>query len=577
MVTEPDPTPSADPDALVRLVGVSKSFPGVRANDEVSIDLFRGRVHCLLGENGAGKSTLISVLAGLQRPDSGAVLVAGTPVVLGSPRDSLGHGIGVVSQHSALIPSMTVLENLMLGGGGFWLDPARARRRFAELAELLGAEIDPDAVAGGLALGQQQQVEIAKALWAGPALLVLDEPTSMLPPHAVDALLACVRRLRGERIAVLFVTHKLAEALEIGDEVTVLRGGRVVDRISPRELRASDVAIVRRRILASMFGERAVADAPPGSAPARAPLSADAPVVLRVHDLTTGRAGAVTPGTPVSGICLDIRAGEILGVAGIDGHGQRHLAEAIAGQLVPESGRIELRVAAERALPTEAAEAPEPGAADSGSPTRDITRLPVKARQRLGVRYVTDDRLHEGIVGSLSVALNLVLKRIGERPFWRFGRLQRQAVQREAEARIAEYDIRTPSAQTPAGRLSGGNIQRLLLARELAHHPSVVVFHKPTVGLDLGAVAHVRDAIREFAGTGGAVLLISSDLDELVDLADRIAVLSHGRLVGEVPGKTSDPLGATGVNGDIGAADRNGRGDARSIAERVGALMVGAA
>ncbi|MGK0721974.1 putative B6 ABC transporter ATP-binding protein [Leucobacter sp. W1478] len=527
---------------MIRLIEITKSFPGITACDSISFDIAPGEVHCLLGENGAGKSTLISMLAGLQQPDSGTIEVDGRPTALASPAVSLGHGIGVVYQHSSLIPSMTVLENLMLSGSGsinssvggrvggardtqpFWLDRSGARARLAELADLLGAKIDPDMRAGDLGLGQQQQVEIARAMWHGSRVLILDEPTSMLTPQAVEHLFASLTRLKAQGLAVVFVTHKLHEALALGDAVTVLRAGRVSGRVAPGEMRALTPAQLQARILAGMFGaDPAGSTVIEAASAALQPERAAGPVTLQLRSVTTrARSGE----TSLAEVSVAIHQGEIVGVAGIDGHGQAHLAEAIAGQITLISGSIAL---------------------DS----RDITRLSVKERQRLGVRYVTDDRLNEGIVGSLSVALNLVLKKIGERPFWSWGRMNAAAVHDEADARIVEYDIRTPSAETRAGTLSGGNIQKILLARELSHAPRAVVFHKPTAGLDLKTVQKVWDSIREFAGGGGAALVISTDLDELVSLADRIVVMSGGQLVGEVS-----------CGGD-------------RVAERVGELMVG--
>lgn len=518
----------------IRLTGITKRFPGTLANDAVSLEIVGGEVHCLLGENGAGKSTLIGMLAGLQQPDAGTIEIDGAPVVLSSPAVSLAHGIGVVYQHSTLIPSFTVLENLLLGDTRrLRIDRQAGRARLAELAHRVGAVIDPDRRAGDLSLGEQQQVEIVKALWRGSRVLVLDEPTSMLVPQAVESLMRTIDRLRGEGIAVVFVTHKLHEAHAVGDTVTVLRGGRVVGRITAPELRGMSEAEASERILAAMFGgadrdafpetggSRALARTPREARPV---LRVAAPVVLGVDALSTA---AEASETPVCDVSFEIRAGEILGIAGVDGHGQRHLAEAIAGQREAAHGLVTLNGA-------------------------DVTGRGVRARQRLGVRYVTDDRLHEGIVGSLSVAVNLVLKRIGDAPLWKWGRMNTDAVARVADERIAAFDIRTPSRDTRAGTLSGGNIQKLLLARELADEPSVVVVHKPTYGLDLRTVAHVRDVVREFARAGGAVLLISSDLDELEELSHRILVLSGGAIVGEVDN----------------AGDR--------VAERVGSLMVGA-
>lgn len=546
---------------VIRLNGITKRFPGavpgddVLANDAVSLAIESGEVHCLLGENGAGKSTLIAVLSGLQQPDAGEIEIDGARVVLSSPAAAIGFGIGVVQQHSTLIPAFTVLENLMLGDRGransvrtrpglprIRMDRRAARRRLAELEASVGTGIDPDRRVADLGLGERQRVEIVKAMWSGARVLVLDEPTSMLVPQAVDALLRSIERVRAAGVAVVLVTHKLREAVAVGDRVTVLRGGRVVGRIAPHELRAMSAGRAEEAILDAMFGADRLEvpgtpdpspSSPSPSSPPSPPLSAP-PLVLSVESLsTTADAGE----TPVSAIGFDLASGEVLGVAGMDGEGQRHLAEAIAGQRRPAAGRILLR---RDAGPQ--AEAPI-----------DITRLGVRARRSLGVRYVTDDRLHEGIVGSMSVALNLLLGRIGEAPFWRRGRMDRRAVDAEADRRIAAYDIRTPSRSARAGSLSGGNIQKILLARELAEDPRVVVFHKPTAGLDLRTVEHVRAEVRAFASAGGAALLISTDLDELVRLSDRIIVLSGGSAVGEV------------VN------------DGRRVAERVGALMAGAA
>lgn len=535
----------ADAPALVRLDAVTKRFPGVLAADAISLELKRGEIHCLLGENGAGKSTLIGMLAGLQQPDAGRIEIDGAPVVLRSPHVALAHGIGVVHQHSVLVPTMTVRENLMLGAGGsLWLDRQAAAARLAELGEVLGGAIDPEAPMSSLGFGQRQQLEIEMALRRGSRVLVLDEPTSMLPPQAVARLLDRVRGLADEGLAVLLVTHKLREALAIADAVTVLRRGRVTESLAAADLAGAGEAQAADRLLAAMFGSEArdaAAPAGPGGSPVGpgdAPFSGDPAPVLSVEHLST-RPG--TGGTPVNDISFDVRRGEIVGIAGIDGHGQRHLAEAIAGQRPAAHGRILL-------AGTDTGAGPGPGAGDA----TDLTHLPVRERRRLGIRYVTDDRLHEGIVGSLSVAVNLVLKQIGERPFWRRGRMDRRAVDDRARRAIDEYGISAPSPATRAGTLSGGNIQKLLLARELADEPRAIVLDKPTYGLDLKTVDHVRASLRGFAAAGGAVLLISTDLDELTALCGRILVLSGGRLVGEVPntgGRAAERVGELMVAG----------------------------
>jgi len=516
---------------IVELVGITKSFPGVLANDDVDLTLRRGEVHCLLGENGAGKSTLIGILSGLTRPDAGTIRIEGVETAISSPRRALELGIGTVHQHSTLIPALSVLENLMLGDGrGVRLDRAAARRRLAELAAQLGVEIDPDTRAADLSLGHQQQVEIVKALWRGSRVLILDEPTSMLTPQGVAELAKVLARLKAQGQAVIFITHKLHEALSLGDEISILRQGRLVGTIVREALRSKSQEELRGEIVRIMFGEEAreVADLAElqeeldnveGTARV---VAAGADTVLELRGVSSPAEGSELG---VEDVSLGLREGEILGVAGVDGNGQRALAEVIAGQRRVSAGDIVLYGGA-------------------------VTRTNVAARQKLGLRYVTDDRLGEGIVGSLPVGLNLFLKRVGERPYWRNGRIQRAVVEGRAAELVREFDVRTPFVTTRAATLSGGNIQKVLLARELSFHPKVVVFHKPTYGLDVRTTATVRDLIRKLADDGGAALVISTDLDELLEICDRIAVLSRGRLVGVVP---------------------NGPG----AAEHVGELMVG--
>ncbi len=521
---------------VIRLHEITKAFPGVIANNKVSLELHNAQVHCLLGENGAGKSTLISILAGLQLPDSGTISVDGTPVFIGSPRMAKRLGIGVVHQHSTLVPGLTVLENLMLGEPGFRKREKLAIQRLEELSDLLGARILPKTPAAELGLGQQQQVEIAKAMWTGTRLLILDEPTSMLTPSAIDALGESLTRLTARGLGVVLITHKLREAYKMGDCVTVLRGGRNVAHLSVERMATMDEDSARAEILRAMFGDELAdmddlseAEEISGATVARREVSridfSSAPVKLRLDSVTTG---ARSMDASITDISLEIRAGEILGIAGIDGHGQTGLAEVVAGQQNAFRGVIELNGA-------------------------DITRLGVRGRQAAGVRYVTDDRLHEGTVANLPVSINLMLKRIGEAPFWRAGQIDKKAVNKEAERLIEEYTIRTPSPATRVGTLSGGNIQKVLLARELGEGSQVVVVNKPTAGLDLKTVRMVHDVLRDFAAGGGSVLLISTEMDELIQLSHRIAVISRGSIVGMVPN------------------------DGPDTAERVGAFMIGGA
>lgn len=498
----------------VQLIEITKTFPGVVANDRIDLAAMPGEVLCLLGENGAGKSTLMSILSGIYRPDEGRILVDGRPVKIDSPRHGRHLGIGMVYQHLSLIPTLTVLENLMMGSNpGLSLDREGARNRLRELSEQLGVTVDPEARAGSLALGQQQQVEIIKALWKGSRVLILDEPTSMLTPQGIAELQAVLRELKQSGLAIIFITHKLHEAVAIGDRVAILKQGRVVGRLDPGDLAAMTPAGIQQRIIAIMFGATAasgvaeIAELRPASGTtATARQLSSEPLLELLHvsaDAVHGEHG-------LADINFEVHGGEILGVAGVDGSGQRTLAEVIAGQSRHTVGSISLGGAM-------------------------IDDLSISERQALGLRYVTDDRLGEGVVSSYPLGLNLVLKRIGQPPFWRGGRVDRAEIRRSAVESIRVFDIRTPSTETRIGKLSGGNIQKALLARELSFEPRVVVFNKPTHGLDVRTIVAVRERIRALAHDGVAIVVISNDLDELVDLSDRVAVLDGGRITGVVP------------------------------------------
>ena len=518
-MTEPSAN-SAPAEPAVSVSGISKRFPGVVANSDISLDFNRGEVHVLLGENGAGKSTLIGILSGLEQPDEGTIQVHGERVIIRSPRAAIALGIGCVYQHSTLVPTMTVAENLMLGQP--WYLPLRRRptlSRFAELSRLLGVTIDPDVRADGLSLGEQQQVEIIKALWRGERVLILDEPTSMLTPQGVKELGAVIARLRADGLAIIFVTHKLNEVIAFGDRVSILKLGRLVGQIGSDTFRTLTRERATAVILDRMFG--------PGSEHStrlerefegkvdlrRVKGIADSQeLVLELQAVATAGQGG---NLPLADVSLTVRAGEILGIAGVDGNGQRQLAETIAGQRALAGGRILFRGI-------------------------DISALGAGGRQKLGLRYLTDDRLGEGTVGSFSVAINLVLKRIGEPPFWQQGFARQKPILANAIDLIARYDVRTPGPRTPIAKLSGGNIQKALFARELSADPQLVIYSKPTYGLDVANAQLSRERIRDAADRGVTAILISTELDELHELCDRIAVMDRGRLAGIVDNGDGD-------------------------------------
>jgi general nucleoside transport system ATP-binding protein len=512
--TDPAPYRSVAEAATpaVELIEITKTFPGVVANDRISLAAMPGEVLCLLGENGAGKSTLMSILSGIYRPDDGRIVVGGKPVTIESPRHGRDLGIGMVYQHLSLIPTFTVLENLMMGSNpSLVLDRDGARARLRDLSAALGVTVDPDTPAASLALGQQQQVEIIKALWHGSRVLILDEPTSMLTPQGIAELQAVLRGLKQSGLAIIFITHKLHEATAIGDRVVILKQGRVVGLLEPTDLEGLAPQELQERIVTMMFGDHRAAETDiaelreeTGVQGASRNLSAEPSL-----ELIGVSAGGSRGQHGIDDVSLDVRGGEILGIAGVEGSGQRALAEVIAGQRRQNTGTIRL-----------------------GGASIDGTS--VAERQRLGLRYVTDDRLGEGLISSYALSLNLVLKRIGQAPYWRGGRVDRAAITSSAVKSIAAYDIRTPSTETRIGNLSGGNIQKALLARELSLEPRVVLFNKPTHGLDVRTIAAIRQRIRDLARSGVAIVVISNDLDELLDLSDRVAVLDAGRIAGVV-------------------------------------------
>jgi general nucleoside transport system ATP-binding protein len=480
--------------------GITKHFPGVLANDRVDFQAEVGEVHALLGENGAGKTTLMNVLAGLYRPDDGEIELDGRPVRFDGPRDAIEAGIGMVHQHFRLVQPLTVAENVLIGWHTprFWLDQKSGRRQVREVSETLGMRVDPDARIWQLSVGEQQRVEIVKAVFRGSHILVLDEPTAVLTPQEAEGLFETLRIMAREGHSVIVITHKLHEVMAVADRVTVLRGGAKVTTVS-----AADST--QRSLAALMVGREIAADQR---------LERTTPVgdlMLEVQDVrVVGDRG----GLALKGVSLEVRAGEIVAVAGVAGNGQRELAEAVAGIRDLESGAV--RVAGHDLR--------------SGDPRSAIAA---------GVAYVPEDRLGTGLAPSLSVAMNAALKSYRTRPLSRGPLLLLRRMREFAVSLMRRYDVQAPGPDTPVRNLSGGNLQKLVLGREFEGDRRVLVAGQPTRGLDVGAIETVHAHLREAAANGLAVLMVSEDLEEILALADRVLVMYEGEVRGEVDARTA--------------------------------------
>jgi simple sugar transport system ATP-binding protein len=494
--------------------GITKRFPGVVANDGVDFEAAEGEVHALLGENGAGKSTLSNILTGLYRPDAGEILLYGEPVRFGSPRDALDAGIGMVHQHFRLVEPFTVAENIALGehgpGASFRIDPRRIEGRVRELGERYDIAVDPRARIWQLSLGEQQRVEILKALYRNARVLILDEPTAVLTPQEAEALFQNVRKMVDDGRTVIFISHKLNEVMAVSNRVTVLRGGRSVATVA--------TADATPRTLAELMVGHALADRTRTARPAPA-----GPVLEVVGLRVRGSRGDEA----VRNASLVVCGGEIVAVAGVAGNGQRELAEAIAGLRTPDEGLIWVGG----------------NSIKEGDP---------RAAQDAGIAFVPEDRMTTGAAPGLSIASNLVLRSYRHAPASRGPLLQLGRIRERARELIERYRIAAPGPSAPARVLSGGNLQKVVLAREFSGSPRVVVAASPTQGLDVGATETVRAHLRAAADDGAGVLVFSEDLDEIVELADRILVIYEGAIVGEVPVEKADihELGLLMAGGD---------------------------
>jgi ABC-type uncharacterized transport system ATPase subunit len=486
----------------LELRGITKRFGGLVANDHIDLRVAPGEIRGLLGENGAGKTTLMNVLYGLVQPDEGEIRVDGKPVVIHSPKDAINAHIGMVHQHFMLVPVFTVAENVMLGveptRGPDLLDRRKARRQVRELSERYGLQVNPDALVEDLPVGVQQRVEIMKALMRQANVLILDEPTSVLTPGETEDLFRVMRELRSGGRSIVFISHKLKEVQAIADQITVIRRGRVVGERPPTATDAELAALMVGRAVELRVSKEA---AQPKD------------VVLDVSGLTvTSELIPEEEGhsqNVLDGVSFQVRAGEILGIAGVQGNGQTELCEALIG-LLPATGTVRLD-------------------------GRDITRASPRDRLRAGMSYIPEDRQEDGIVKDFSVADNLVLDTYDRPPYAKGIAMDLPAIRESAKSLVAEFDVRTSSIDTPVGTLSGGNQQKVILAREVGRRVRLLLASQPTRGLDVGSIEFVHRRIVEERDQGVAVIIVSSELDEIYALADRIAVMYEGKITGFRP------------------------------------------
>jgi general nucleoside transport system ATP-binding protein len=501
---------------LLELRGITKRFPGVVANDHVDLELAKGEVHALLGENGAGKSTLMNILYGLYHPDEGQIRLNGKPISITSPRDAIDRGIGMVHQHFMLIPVMTVAENIVLATEprkGPFLDLAGAEERVRELSTQYGLVVRPEARVSSISVGMQQRAEILKALYRGAEILILDEPTAVLTPQEASELFAIIRSLQEDGKSIIFISHKLNEVLDIADRITVLRQGKKIDTV-PRE------GATREGLARLMVGREVVlrVEKPPAQ-PGETLLEVEDLVVVDERNLEA-----------VRGVSFELKAGEIVGIAGVDGNGQTELIDALTGLRRPAAGRIK-------------------------AVGKDLTTANAREALDAGVGHIPEDRQARGLVLDFTLAENLALHDYEKEPNSKLGWLFPGRLIERAGRLLKEFDVRGGRPQTLAAALSGGNQQKVVIAREVSRDPRILVAAQPTRGLDVGAIEFVHRRLVKERDEGRAILLVSFELEEILSLSDRILVVYEGRIVGEyLPGVTEEELGIAMTGGRERAA-----------------------